>query len=255
MYFLASEYTTIGGRIDTFAVDSSGAPIIIEYKKTKDDNIINQGLSYLRWLKAQKQEFFEMMLLKNLGPDIAKKIQIDWKNPRVICIAESYNKFDIDTVEVIPMRIELYRFRYYEDNIFSLEPININEQKEETKLKSEKSDSMNFLDTLLLKANYDIKSLYVELRDRIKELDENIEEKTTSLYVAFRMSMTFTEIHIGKNQLKLYLRPIEYKDPRKIVEKIPDSYNWTLDRRIYVKSLYDIDYAMSLIEQSYQDVL
>ena len=51
MHFLATEYTTtFGGRIDTLAVDYTGAPVIIEYKRNKNDNVINQGLSYLRWL-------------------------------------------------------------------------------------------------------------------------------------------------------------------------------------------------------------
>ena len=60
MHFLATEYpTTFGGRIDTLAVDYSGAPVIIEYKRNKNDSVINQGLSYLKWLQAQKVEFFE----------------------------------------------------------------------------------------------------------------------------------------------------------------------------------------------------
>jgi len=58
MAFLASEYTTtFGGRIDTLAVDASGAPVIIEYKRNKNDNVINQSLSYLKWLKSQKPAF------------------------------------------------------------------------------------------------------------------------------------------------------------------------------------------------------
>ena len=56
MHFLATEYpTTFGGRIDTLAVDYNGAPVIIvDFQKNKNDNVINQGLSYLRWLQAQK---------------------------------------------------------------------------------------------------------------------------------------------------------------------------------------------------------
>ena len=39
--FLDTEYvTTFGGRIDTLAVDSEGAPVIIEYKRNKNDNVI-----------------------------------------------------------------------------------------------------------------------------------------------------------------------------------------------------------------------
>ena len=49
MYFLATEYpTTFGGRIDTLAVDYNGAPVIIEYKRNKSHNVINQTLSYLK---------------------------------------------------------------------------------------------------------------------------------------------------------------------------------------------------------------
>ena len=59
MYFLASEYTTTtGGRIDSLAIDTSGCPVIIEYKRNRNDNVINQSLSYLKWLKSQKKEFF-----------------------------------------------------------------------------------------------------------------------------------------------------------------------------------------------------
>lgn len=47
--FLASEYSTsFGGRIDTLGIDKNGSPVIIEYKKSQNENIINQGLSYLR---------------------------------------------------------------------------------------------------------------------------------------------------------------------------------------------------------------
>jgi RecB family endonuclease NucS len=75
MHFLATEYTTtFGGRIDTLAVDVNGAPVIIEFKKNRSDNIINQGLSYLKWLQAQKVEFFEMIVFKKLGKELSSKM-------------------------------------------------------------------------------------------------------------------------------------------------------------------------------------
>jgi len=258
MHFLATEYTTtFGGRIDTLAVDYSGAPVIIEYKRNKNDNVINQGLSYLRWLKAQKVEFFEMLLIKNLGQDIAKTIDIDWKNPRVVCIAESYSKFDIDTVEVVPMRIELFKYRYYEGGVFSLEPLAVSEQKSKFSdvAPSDKPAIDNSIDDLLSKATPSIKGMYAELRSRIFEIDENISEKVTNHYVAYRVTKNFAEIHLGKNQIKIFLRPIDYKDSRGKVDRIPEGYNWTLNRRIYLKSKDDLDYVFSIIEQSYKDVL
>ncbi|MGE4441693.1 MAG: DUF5655 domain-containing protein [Desulfomicrobium sp.] len=258
MHFLATEYTTtFGGRIDTLAVDYTGAPVIIEYKKNKNDNIINQGLSYLRWLQAQKVEFFEMLLIKNLGQEISKIINVDWKNPRVVCIAESYSKFDIDTVEVIPMRIELFKYRYYEGGVFSLEPLAVSEQKYKScvEVAIEKTTVGTTIDNLLNKGSDPIKSVFENLRSKILELDENVTEKATSLYVAYRVTKNFVEIYIRKNQLNIHLRPIEYDDPEGKVDKIPEGYNWTLNRRVYLKSEVELDYVISLIEQSYKDVL
>jgi len=56
--FLAHEYSTsFGGRIDTLGIDKNGSPCIIEYKKNQNENVINQGLSYLRWLLDHKADF------------------------------------------------------------------------------------------------------------------------------------------------------------------------------------------------------
>lgn len=259
MHFLETEYTTtFGGRIDTLAVDRNGAPVIIEYKRGKNDNVINQALSYLKWLQAQKVEFFEMLVFKKLGNKIADNLKIDWQNPRVICVAESYSKFDIDTVEVIPMRIELLKYRYYENGIFSLEPLNASEQKSSIKSTIDnpsKSPIDYSVEQHLQKPNEKIKNLFKEIRSRIFEIDENIKEKATSMYIGYRVTKTFAEIHLGKNQIKMYLRPIEYIDPQDMVEKIPDGYKWTLNQRVYIKEENQLDYVFGLIEQSYQDVL
>src|SRR5205807_4639959 len=48
--FLESEHSTgpkHGGRIDTLGIDEDGSPVIIEYKRATNENVINQGLFYL----------------------------------------------------------------------------------------------------------------------------------------------------------------------------------------------------------------
>lgn len=260
--FLASEYqTTFGGRIDTLAVDANGAPVIIEYKRNRNDNVINQALSYLKWLKAQKSEFFQMLLINKLGMEVAQKIKLDWQNPRVICVAEAYSKFDIDTVEVVPLRIELYKYRFYEESIFVLEPLNVAESVSDASSVINKAESKDIDSTTsaamspLSKASNATLELFESFKERILSLDEAIEEKTTSYYVAYRVSKNFAEVHVGKNQIKIHLRPIDYDDPSNRVEKIPDGYNWTLDRRIYLSSHEELDYVMQIVEQSYKNIL
>ena len=51
--FLASEYSTgrlHGGRMDTLGVDHQYRPVIIEYKRSQNANVVNQTLYYLSWL-------------------------------------------------------------------------------------------------------------------------------------------------------------------------------------------------------------
>src|SRR5579864_1259077 len=71
--FLASEHRTgktHGGRIDTLGIDENGSPVIIEYKRALNENVINQGLFYLDWLMDHKGEF-EVLVWKTLGKDQA----------------------------------------------------------------------------------------------------------------------------------------------------------------------------------------
>lgn len=43
--FLATEFTTThGGRIDTLGLDENGCPVILEYKRASNENVINQCL-------------------------------------------------------------------------------------------------------------------------------------------------------------------------------------------------------------------
>lgn len=266
LQFLATEYTTtFGGRIDTLAVDNAGAPVIIEYKRNRNDNVINQALSYLKWLKTQKPGFFEKLISDKLGAEAARSIGLDWANPRVVCIAESYSKFDIDTVEVVPLRIELFRYRYYEDGVFALDPVNIDEHPEVVpatpaqgpgaKTQAAVQLSGSPMESLLAKASAPTRSLFEQLRERIRALDDDITEKATAFYVAFRLSNNFAEVHVGKNQLKIHLRPIDYDDPTGLVEKVPEGYNWTMNRRMYPKAPAELDDVLRIVEQSYKDVL
>lgn len=176
LQFLATEYTTTsGGRIDTLAVDADGAPVIIEYKKNRNDAVINQALSYLKWLKTQKPEFFQKLMIDKLGQKAFDEIGLDWKNPRVICIAESYSRFDLDTVHFVSTRIELIRYRMYEDGVFSLEALNVLESsatseevkeapKEAPKAEEEVEPAV---ENFLAKSSPTVKEIYEELRENL----------------------------------------------------------------------------------------
>lgn len=261
MHFLASEYrTSARGRIDTLAVDSDGTPTIIEYKRSKDDNVINQSLSYLKWLKAQRQEFFEMLMHNRLGKEVADSIRLDWKHPRIVCIAETFNRFDIDTVEVVPLRIDLYKYRYYEGGLISLEMVAVNERQKnlvEACQVMPAETNQTIIQAMKNQTNASdcIRSLFDELRERIMTMDQYIIEKPGKRSIAYRLTKNFVEVLIRKEHLVIDLRPIDYQDPRGLVDELGDGYVMTMNRRITLADPGDLDYVFSIIEQSYQNVL
>ena len=55
--FLVSEYAFFDGRIDSLGIDENNCPVIFEYKRSIDENVINQGLFYLEWLLDHKADF------------------------------------------------------------------------------------------------------------------------------------------------------------------------------------------------------
>ena len=99
--FLASEYSTghrHGGRMDTIGLDENGCPVIIEYKRTMNENVINQGLFYLDWLLDHRAQF-QLLVMKKLGSEVAECIE--WSSPRLLCIAGDFTKYDVHAVQQI----------------------------------------------------------------------------------------------------------------------------------------------------------
>ena len=122
--FLATEYTTgksHGGRIDTLGIDENNSPVIIEYKRATNENVVNQGLFYLDWLLDHRAEF-TLLAMKQLGPEMEGVI--DWSSPRLICIAGDFKKYDEHAVAQINRTIELVRYRKYGDDFIVLELVN-----------------------------------------------------------------------------------------------------------------------------------
>lgn len=119
--FLVSEYSTgqrHGRRIDTLGIDDAGRPVVIEYKRRQDENVINQGLDYLAWLEDHRAEFRQLVREK-LGD--ARVTGIDFGTPRLLCIAGEFLRQDRIAAENSRRRIELVCYRRYGDAFVALE--------------------------------------------------------------------------------------------------------------------------------------
>jgi predicted transport protein len=122
--FVASEHSTgktHGGRIDSLGLDENNCPVILEYKRSVGENVINQGLFYLDWLMDHKAEF-KLLVLDKLGQSAADAV--DWSDPRVVCIAADFTRYDGHAVQQIGRNIELIRYRRFGDELLLLESAN-----------------------------------------------------------------------------------------------------------------------------------
>jgi len=104
----------------------------------------------------------------------------------------------------------------------------------------------------------EIQSLFNALRIEIKNLDGNIQEYPTKPYIGYKLlayRTLFAEIHIQKKKMEIHLRPIDYLSSKLTVNKAPDGHRWTLNLLVDVYSKNDLDDIMTLIKQSYKEVL
>ena len=258
--FLASEYSTsFGGRIDSLGIDNNGSPVIIEYKRNQNDNVINQGLSYLRWLLDHKADF------EALARKAKVKIDIDWDSPRVICVAESYNKFDLDTADLLPVNIELLKFRIYQNNILLVEPeqqqkIRISTSRVFDKGKKQKTIKEKMKYTLadhLSKISPKTKKIFEAINEKIVALDESIIVEPKAKYIAYKLATNFVDIVVKKQGLKIFLNVPsgELNDPNDIARDLTKPKkigHWgNGDYEVKIEKDADIDKVFELIRQSY----
>lgn len=118
--FVDTELSIENVRFDTLAFDKeSNAPIIIEFKKTFEKSLFDQGLEYLNILFSRKADF-TITLHKKLGisPDPDK---ISWENAKVIFVGNRFSERQKRAVSFQGLPIELWSFEWLENDFFKID--------------------------------------------------------------------------------------------------------------------------------------
>lgn len=261
--FLASEYSTgktHAGRIDSLGLDENNCPVILEYKRSVGENVINQGLFYLDWLMDHQAEF-KLLAMDKLGKAAADAI--DWSAPRLVCIAADFTKYDGHAVQQINRNIELIRYRRFGEELLLLELANATNGGngkppkvaviEENSLRSVPRDR-SFAEWLpLLPAH--LTELLSSLEDYVTSLGDDVQRKELRLYLAFKRLKNFATVVAQKNRLLLYLHldPKELATLPVIGRDVSQHGHWgTGDVELSLTSQTDLDMAKPLIFMSYQ---
>lgn len=263
--FLATEYVTgktHKGRIDSLGLDENGCPVIVEYKRHSNENVINQGLFYLDWLMDHRAEF-QWLVMEKLGKDVAE--QIDWSGTRLLCIAADFTRYDQHAVQQIPRNIELIRYKLFGDDLLLLDLVNSVSVDDATTAKADTAGSTTgtkpkpvgkdkTAEEQLSQAQPVIKELYTALSGYLLALGDDVQEKHLKLYVAFRRLKNFACVIPYRDKLLVMLK----LDPDTVAleegfsRDVRNIGTWgTGDLELCLRTMADFERAKPLLDRSY----
>lgn len=254
--FLKSEYVTSnGGRMDSLGIDENNCPVIFEYKRASNENVINQGLFYLDWLLDHKADF-ELLVMKTLGKKYSDKL--DWSMPRLICIAGDFTKYDEYAVKQINRNIDLIRYKKFGEELLMFDLINSNVATPINNFSLEKrvkESTDKIFDEQLESTSKKLRELYYSIRDYILALGDDVTENKLKLYSAFKKIKNIVCIEVRMKSIMLYLRlnleGIKFENGfTRDVSKIG---HWgTGDLEITIKNSQDFEKAKEYIHKAYE---
>jgi predicted transport protein len=254
--FLASEYSTgktHGGRIDTLGIDENNAPVIIEYKRSINENVINQGLFYLDWLLDHKGEF-TLLAMNKIGK--INQNNIEWNNARLLCIASEFTKYDEYAVQQINRNIELIRYRKFDDDIMLFELVNAVSAEPETRHGG--GGRQNTVLEAYEKMGSAEKDWYETLKAYIFALGDDVQEKSTKLYIAFKRLSNFAcfEFHPSNKEIVVFLKldPATIQMEHGFTRDVTHIGHYgTGDLEVTINSEDDVKKVQTLISQAYDE--
>jgi predicted transport protein len=261
--FLASEFTTThGGRIDTLGLDENGCPVILEYKRASNENVINQGLFYLDWLMDHRKDF-QWLVLEKLGKQAAEAV--DWSAPRLICIAGDFNRYDDHAVKQIQRNIELIRYRRFGPDLLMLDliaaaavkgvvtdskPLSLGEG-------SVAAGKYKTISTTLSELDNSVMDRFEALRAFLMALGDDVQETTLRFYIAFKRIKNFAcvEFRPTAGRILVYVKidPSEVSlEPGFTRDVSQVGHFGTGDLEITLSTPDDLERAKPLIQRSYE---
>ncbi|MCB2082854.1 MAG: DUF91 domain-containing protein [Sphingomonadaceae bacterium] len=262
--FLASEYRITDGRMDTLGIDENDTPVIIEYKRSSNENVINQGLFYLNWLVDHKGDF-ELLVQRELGMEASQSI--DWSGPRLICIANNFTKYDEHAVKQMNRNIDLIRYKEFPPDLLLLEQLTSttatggNGVAGQGQAQAMPGDPAPYRATVtdhLEGASTEMRDRYGLIRDYLLACGDDVQEKTLDNYVAFRRIKNFACVQlrnqIGKIMVYLRIDPANVELEEGFMRDMRNKGHYgTGDLEINILSDEDFEKAKPFFDRAYNN--
>ena len=260
LQMIKSEFPIEDCRFDTLAYDPEEKSfVIIEYKRDTNNNITDQGMTYLNLILAHKEA--AVLEMNNLFRKNLRIGDINWESTKVIFITSSFTKFQRGSLNP-GLPIELLEIKKHGTNLISAtplqkkgDPIGMNHIiKKSSVFEKVAKEIKNYTEEdHLVHGSESIKELYKQFKDAILNLDDQIEVQAKKPYIAFKKNgSNISDIEIQKKQLKIYANAKwgELDDPKGIFENISEIGHWGNGHyRVVVNSSKDLEYIMSVLKQ------
>jgi hypothetical protein len=142
-----------------------------------------------------------LKVLKKLGKAYEEKL--DWSNPRLLCIAGDFTKYDVHAVQQINRNVELIRYRQFEDTLLLFELVNATAAQSSTTTASNSTGPG--LARITPTFSEEIEHSDVDLRDRfealrayIEALGDDVQTKVLKNYTAFKRIKNFACVSLQR---------------------------------------------------------
>lgn len=258
VHFLASEWAFSSGRMDSVGIDENCCPVIVEYKRGVNENVVMQGLFYLDWLMDHRAEFYQLVV-KQRGVQTAEKL--DWSAPWVICVANDYTRYDLHAVSQIRQRIRLVRYQMFDD-LLLLEHLNVAPIKAAVPSDATATDtpvpgkSGKTHRDKVAAASGQVRGLYQAVCQRASELGEDASVEELKLYAACRRTRNFACIELLASSLYVFLSldPALAAQDAQLLTDVSGVGHWgTGNLRATVSSMEDVERLLPYLKQAYDN--
>lgn len=258
-----SEFSIKSNRIDTLAFDpESQAFVIIEYKRSQNYSVVDQGVSYLNLMLDYRADF--IVEYNEMHGESLKRNDVDWSQSRIIFVSPSFTDFQKQSTNFKDFGIELWEIKQFENDI-----ITINQIKKSKSAPSigqmQKGDSSEISklakeikayseeDHLQGKSDATVE-LYETYKNAILNLGADIDVKPQKMVIGFTCKgKVFADVLVLKSELKFWinLKTGNIDDPKLLTRDVSNVGHWGKgDYEIRVSDTTNLEYIMSLVKQA-----
>lgn len=217
--FIKHEFVLAGKKIDTVAFNTkSKSFVLIEYKKSKVQGVLEQAIDYLRLLDERRADFLQ--LYQEIHDKSFNKKDIAWGENKAVIISPSFTDHQLSMAKGSKEPIELYQILKYENGIMAFGRVAHQKQNSRRPSSEEKISEEKHLE----KASPKTLKVYNKLKSNLfKEMpDLKIEPMKLIIKMLNKHSKTICTVEVLQNSLNLSYTTNQLKIERNDLSFVKD---------------------------------